>query len=402
MMYLIAISTIIKLQLSIFIAITEATNIDLVKCETILDNPYSLQNNLQNNKDEYKEIARTLFDAVLEKMNFPFKIFHKSKSNQMIEYVIDLADMDASKYIEGLENNIDISKYAASKEKSLLRLHKEISNHTKLLFQTLLCINFKMGKLKLLTVKNILDKHVRKTFDAKNSYFNQIFSEDAQKRIIDDLYATIGPQNQFVDEKRKMDDSMMDKFVNTGEDNNDEETSNNNDSKHINNEKDRSYTEETNDNKMEENNNHNTTAKEDISDVDKPDNDDNKQMNDDIEKEIRHEEEGNYNNSGECNNKNLTEKDISSKKLNMNTQENNNNMMDNTNITNEDHMDKKEEERISRIEKHLNMHRNGSYNMIDDTNNSAITFYSNSCPMLVASLASLLATHQLGNDYLLN
>ncbi|WUR03936.1 putative SP-containing protein [Vairimorpha necatrix] len=463
MMYLIPTSIIIQLMLLVFIPI-EAT-------KTII---YSLENNIESDTYKYKEIAKILFAAVLEKIKFPYKKRYLSSLNLKLEYAVELEDMKVNKYIEGLENLIDISNYAPSKERLVLKLHLEISKHTKLLFQTLLCINYKTGKLELPKVKNILDKHVEIMSDATNPYFKQIFSKDALKRIIDDIYDTTGYESKYTTEMRKVNDSMngdiniamgqithnmkdnvnnvqliynnsykediSDKenhviddseemYNNAGEDISDEGEPNNDDRKEINNKPDKDISDgkETDSNDSEE---IDDDSEEDISDekfkvsTQESSNSmkDNKTFIENEKFLIKQENEspssvenkidvhqnvslnGHDNSYNKEPDNNSNEEDISTEKLNMNAPEGNNNMVDNTNFINEDHMDKQEEEeeRISRLEKHLNMFRKASSNIHNDVNNSAITFESNSSSMLISGIASLLVAHQLGNNYLLN
>ncbi|WUR03685.1 uncharacterized protein VNE69_06009 [Vairimorpha necatrix] len=191
-MYFILLTIMANIQLLIAIHKIKEIKRDFDECKDIFREPYNPINNININNILCLEYLRLIFESILNNMKFPMKRqLAWPRALNGAEYEIQKKDFVYYLYYEFLSSeNWDIkpTKPQGGKDLSVYYFIKEFAIQTRLLFQTLLCMNSNMKKLDLFKFRNIINRYIEVKVDSTYIFISQIFKKDKLQPFIDDLY----------------------------------------------------------------------------------------------------------------------------------------------------------------------------------------------------------------------
>ncbi|WUR03845.1 uncharacterized protein VNE69_06164 [Vairimorpha necatrix] len=153
-------------------------------------------------EEETDEISRTLFNLVLDNINFPIKNKTKDVLKVYREYTINKRDVKFRLYYKLLRNNYPNKNYSI-KEKENFKFTESLAEHTRKMFATLLCINFNVQNLSPNAIRLYIDKYMKIKMGTKLNYqVKKVFDLEEYFSIYKNILYGILEHNSMINFER--------------------------------------------------------------------------------------------------------------------------------------------------------------------------------------------------------
>ncbi|WUR03844.1 uncharacterized protein VNE69_06163 [Vairimorpha necatrix] len=128
---------------------------------------------------EAKEIAKNLFNLVMDNINFPIRKNTKEILSMDSKYFIHKKDINYELYYALLRNENSQIIHDGEEKDEIFKFTRSLAKETRNMYETLLCIDFNVFRLSMAEISLYIDKHMTIKMGKRKKYIvKKVFVSD--------------------------------------------------------------------------------------------------------------------------------------------------------------------------------------------------------------------------------